>query len=42
MFATGPIEDGYVRYLERRLRAEFPFAGSPLAISVRTRDKVKV
>ena len=37
VFATGFLEAGYRRFLERRLREEFDFAGSPLEISVRVR-----
>jgi GTP-binding protein len=37
LFTTGALEAGYRRFLERRLRADFGFAGSPIAISVRNR-----
>lgn len=37
LFATAPLEAGYVRYLERRLRETFGFAGTPLDIGVRVR-----
>jgi GTPase len=37
VFATGFLEAGYRRFLERRLREDFDFAGSPLEISVRVR-----
>jgi GTP-binding protein len=37
IFATGFLEAGYRRFLERRLREDFDFAGSPLEISVRVR-----
>ena len=37
VFATGFLEAGYRRFLERRLREDFNFAGSPLEISVRVR-----
>ncbi|WP_040790385.1 ribosome biogenesis GTPase Der [Nocardia paucivorans] len=39
LFTTGFLEAGYRRFLERRLREEFGFAGSPLRISVRVREK---
>ncbi|MEV0274517.1 ribosome biogenesis GTPase Der [Hamadaea sp. NPDC050747] len=37
VFSTGPLDAGYVRFIERRLREEFGFEGSPIDISVRTR-----
>jgi GTP-binding protein len=37
VFTTGPLDAGYVRFLERKLREEFGFEGSPIDISVRTR-----
>ncbi|WP_263730957.1 ribosome biogenesis GTPase Der [Cellulomonas sp. SG140] len=39
IFATGFLEAGYRRYIERRLRETFGFEGSPIAISVRVREK---
>lgn len=39
LFTTGPLDASYVRFVERRLREEFGFEGSPLAISVRPRRK---
>jgi len=39
LFTTGFLEAGYRRFLERRLRADFPFAGTPIEISVRVREK---
>lgn len=39
LFTTGFLEAGYRRFLERRLRESFGFVGSPVEISVRTRDK---
>jgi GTP-binding protein len=38
LFATGFLEAGYRRFLERRLRESFSFAGSPIEISVRVRE----
>ncbi|GAA4122470.1 ribosome biogenesis GTPase Der [Knoellia locipacati] len=39
LFASGFIEAGYRRFIERRLREEFGFEGTPLEISVRVREK---
>ncbi|MEV6279398.1 ribosome biogenesis GTPase Der [Nocardia sp. NPDC051832] len=39
LFTTGFLEAGYRRFLERRLREEFGFDGSPVRISVRIREK---
>ncbi len=39
LFTSGFLEAGYRRFLERRLREEFGFAGSPIRISVRVREK---
>ena len=39
VFASGFIEAGYRRFLERRLREEFGFEGSPVEISVRVRER---
>ena len=39
IFASGFIEAGYRRFLERRLREQFGFEGSPIEISVRVREK---
>ncbi|WP_418276940.1 ribosome biogenesis GTPase Der [Isoptericola jiangsuensis] len=39
IFATGFLEQGYRRFIERRLREEFGFTGSPIRISVRVREK---
>ena len=41
IFATGFIEAGYRRFIERRLRETFGFEGSPISISVRVREKRK-
>ena len=38
-FTTGFLEAGYRRFLERRLREDFGFPGSPISISVRVREK---
>ncbi|MER5640279.1 ribosome biogenesis GTPase Der [Kitasatospora sp. NPDC002227] len=39
LFASGFLEAGYRRYVERRLREEFGFVGTPISISVRVREK---
>ncbi|MBB2891753.1 ribosome biogenesis GTPase Der [Flexivirga oryzae] len=39
VFASGFIEAGYRRFLERRLREEFGFEGTPIELSVRVREK---
>ncbi|GJF27799.1 GTPase Der [Kitasatospora sp. NE20-6] len=39
LFASGFLEAGYRRFIERRLREEFGFAGTPISISVRVREK---
>ena len=39
LFTTGFLEAGYRRFLERRLREQFNFDGSPVRINVRVRDK---
>ncbi|MCE1177604.1 MAG: ribosome biogenesis GTPase Der [Micrococcales bacterium] len=39
IFASGFIEAGYRRFLERKLREEFGFEGSPIEVSVRVRER---
>ncbi len=39
LFATGFLEAGYRRFIERRLREEYGFTGTPIALSVRVRDR---
>ncbi|MET0693565.1 MAG: ribosome biogenesis GTPase Der [Propionibacteriaceae bacterium] len=39
LFTSGQIEAGYVRFVERRLREEFGFVGTPVHIEVRAREK---
>ncbi|MDC5695670.1 ribosome biogenesis GTPase Der [Intrasporangium calvum] len=39
IFASGFIEAGYRRFLERRLREQFGFEGTPIEVSVRVREK---
>ncbi|KOU52998.1 ribosome biogenesis GTPase Der [Streptomyces sp. NPDC060334] len=39
LFASGFLEHGYRRFIERRLREEFGFEGTPIHLSVRVREK---
>ena len=39
LFTTGFLEPSYRRFIERRLREEFGFTGTPIEISMRIRDK---
>ena len=39
LFTTGFLEAGYRRFIERRLREDFSFTGSPVQINVRVREK---
>ncbi|GAB2982802.1 ribosome biogenesis GTPase Der [Actinotalea caeni] len=39
VFATGFLDPGYRRFIERRLRETFSFTGTPIEISVRVREK---
>ncbi|MGW0860090.1 ribosome biogenesis GTPase Der [Streptomyces sp. NPDC002690] len=39
LFASGFLEHGYRRFVERRLREEFGFEGTPIHMSVRVREK---
>jgi GTP-binding protein len=41
LFTSGPIEAGYLRFVERRLREEFGFVGTPVHVEVRAREKRK-
>ena len=41
LFTTGFIEAGYRRFIERRLREEFGFEGTPIEIHLRIREKRK-
>ena len=41
LFASGFIEAGYRRFIERRLREQFGFEGTPIEVSVRVREKRK-
>jgi GTP-binding protein len=39
LFTTGPLDAGYQRFVERKLREEFGFEGSPIEVSVKPRKK---
>jgi GTPase len=39
LFTTGKLDAGYERYIERRLREEFGFVGTPIEIKVQPREK---
>jgi GTPase len=41
LFTSGKLDAGYERYIERRLREEFGFVGTPIALQVRPREKRK-
>ena len=40
LFTTGPLDAGYIRFIERKLREEFGFEGSPIEVSVKPRKKL--
>ncbi|ROT27168.1 ribosome biogenesis GTPase Der [Micromonospora sp. HM5-17] len=39
LFTTGPLDAGYQRFIERKLREEFGFQGTPVEVSVRPRKR---
>jgi len=39
LFTSGFLEAGYRRFIERRLREDFGFAGTPIEVSVKVREK---
>jgi GTP-binding protein len=41
LFTTGKLDASYERFIERRLREEFGFVGSPVHVEVRAREKRK-
>lgn len=41
LFTSGQMDAQYTRFVERRLREEFGFVGSPVAVEVRAREKRK-
>jgi GTP-binding protein len=40
LFSTGPLDAGYQRFVERKLREEFGFEGSPVEVTVRPRKRL--
>jgi GTP-binding protein len=40
-FTSGFLEAGYRRFIERRLREDFGFAGTPIEVAVKVREKTK-
>ena len=40
LFTTGPLDAGYQRFVERKLREEFGFEGSPVEVTVRPRKRL--
>jgi GTP-binding protein len=41
LFTSGKLDSSYERYIERRLREEFGFVGTPIVIQQRVREKRK-
>jgi len=41
LFTSGQLDPQYVRFVERRLREDFGFRGSPVQVEVRAREKRK-
>ncbi|MGH3472789.1 MAG: ribosome biogenesis GTPase Der [Nocardioidaceae bacterium] len=41
LFTSGPLEPAYKRFIERRLREEFGFDGTPVHLTVKPREKRK-
>lgn len=41
LFTSGKLDTGYERFIERRLREEFGFVGTPIELQVRPREKRK-
>lgn len=41
LFTSGKLDDGYLRFVERRLREDFDFTGTPVHVQVRAREKRK-
>lgn len=41
LFTSGQMDSGYIRFIERRLREEFDFTGTPVHVEVRAREKRK-
>jgi GTP-binding protein len=41
LFTSGKLDASYERYLERRLREQFGFVGTPIVIQQKPREKRK-
>lgn len=41
LFTSGNLDPGYIRFVERRLREDFEFSGTPVHVEVRAREKRK-
>ncbi|GAB3866962.1 ribosome biogenesis GTPase Der [Nocardioides maradonensis] len=41
LFTSGKLDAGYERFIERRLREEFGFVGTPIVLNVKPREKRK-
>jgi GTP-binding protein len=41
LFTSGPLEASYRRFLERRLREQFGFAGTPIDLAIKPRESRK-
>ena len=39
LFTSGPLEPGYLRFVERRLREDFGFPGTPLDVQVKVKER---
>ncbi|MBV9292561.1 MAG: ribosome biogenesis GTPase Der [Frankiales bacterium] len=39
LFTTGPLEASYRRFIERRLREQYGFVGSPIDVAVKMRER---
>jgi GTP-binding protein len=41
LFTSAKLDAGYERFIERRLREEFGFVGTPIVITQRVRERRK-
>jgi GTP-binding protein len=41
LFTSGKLESSYERFIERRLREEFGFTGTPIVLQQRPRERRK-
>ena len=39
LFTSGVMDDSYVRFIERRLREDFGFEGTPVQVEIRPRER---